>query len=197
MDIQHFFDTTTNTFSYIVSDPTTKKAAIIDSVIEFDPDSGAVTTVGADKIVAYVTEKGFDVEWILETHIHADHLTAAQYLQKKLGGKIGIGHKIYQVIELWTPIFDVADDMPSHPFDATFSEGDEFHIGSLTGKVFYTPGHTPACSSYLIGNCLFVGDTLFSPKRGTARADFPGGDARTLYRSIHKLFELPDETRVF
>lgn len=197
LSVKTFFDQDTATFTHVVTDIESRKAAIIDSVLNYDQYSGSVSTHSADELIAYVEENKLEIEWILETHIHADHLTASRYLKQRLGGKVAIGSKIKEVLKLWIPIFDAAEDTPEAPFDVTFSEGDEFQIGNLRAKVFYTPGHTPACSSYLIEDCLFVGDTMFAPQHGTARADFPGGDARTLYRSIHKLYRLPDETRVF
>lgn len=197
MNIQHFYDKVTGTLSYILSDPKTQSCAIIDSVMDFDPASGKLSTESADRLVHYVLENKLTVEWILETHIHADHLTAAKYIKNKLGGKLGIGANIPLILDYWGKLFDITSDIAIDNFDHTFKENEEFKIGELTGKVMYTPGHTPICASYVIGDTVFVGDTLFAPTRGTARADFPGGDAKTLYQSIHKLYQLPDLTQVY
>lgn len=197
MIIQHFYDKVTGTLSYILTDPKTHSCAIIDSVMDYDPDSGKLSTDSADKLIDYILEKKLTVQWILETHIHADHLTAAQYLKNKLGGKIAIGAKINLILEYWGKVFDITDDISPQKFDHLFKDNEIFKIGELTAKVIYTPGHTPICASYLIEDAVFVGDTLFAPQRGTARADFPGGDAKTLYQSIHKLYQLPDATGVY
>lgn len=199
MNIQHFFDEDTSTFSYIVSDPTTKHCALIDSVLNFDMPSGKTSTTSADQLIQYAEEHNLTVEWILETHAHADHLTAAPYLKEKLGGKIGIGEHIKDVLNFWVPLFNVNAVVPTDgsQFDHLFKEGETFTIGSIEVKVMHTPGHTPACLSYLMGDCVFVGDTLFMPYVGTARTDFPGGSAKTLYHSIQKLLALPDETKIY
>lgn len=199
MKIEHFFDKDTATFTYVVSDPKTGKCAIIDSVLDYDMNAGKTTTLSADKVISYVKGQRLSVEWILETHAHADHLTASHYLKEKLGGKIGIGEHIKEVLKFWVPLFNTAHDTPldGSQFDHMFKDGETFTIGSLEVKVIHTPGHTPACVTYLMGDAAFVGDTLFMPYVGTARTDFPGGSAQTLYRSIQKLFSLPENTRIF
>lgn len=199
MYIQHFFDADTATFTYVVSDPATRKCAIIDSVLDYDMASGRTSTVSADKVIAYVQEQGLTVEWILETHAHADHLTASHYLKEKLGGKIGIGEHIREVLAFWVPVFNTAHDTPldGSQFDHLFKEGESFTIGTIPVQVWETPGHTPACICYVMEGAVFVGDTVFMPYVGTARTDFPGGSARTLYHSIQRLFSLPDTTRIF
>ncbi len=197
--IKTFFDEATFTASHVVWDPESKAAAIIDSVKDYDPKSGRTKTESADEIIAFVGEQGLAVEWILETHVHADHLTAAPYLKEKLGGKIGIGARIDQVQNVFKKIFNAEETFATdgRQFDRLFEDGDSFKIGGLEAKVMHTPGHTPACSTYVIGDAAFVGDTLFMPDFGTARCDFPGGDARTLYASIKKILALPPETRIF
>ena len=199
MIIQHFYDKTTGTLSYVLSDPLTNLCAIIDSVMDYDLESGQCATQSANKIIQYIQQKKLTVQWILETHIHADHLSAAQYLKKQLGGKIAIGANIQIILDYWGKIFDIVDDLKPGNFDILFKEGEIFKIGALEVKVLYTPGHTPVCTSYLIKkeSAVFVGDTLFAPSRGTARADFPGGSAKILYQSIHKLYQLVDNTRVY
>lgn len=198
-DIAAFFDEATFTVSYVVSDPQSKSAAIIDSVLDYDPKSGRTSTASADRIIAHVRDAGLTVDWILETHAHADHLTAAPYLKKALGGKTAIGEHIAAVQKTFADIFNLEPgfDTDGTQFDHLFADGDTFEIGNITGRVIHTPGHTPACVAYVIGDAAFVGDTLFMPDFGTARCDFPGGDSRVLYRSIHKLFSLPDDTRLF
>jgi glyoxylase-like metal-dependent hydrolase (beta-lactamase superfamily II) len=173
---------------------------VVDPVLDFDPASGRTDRRGADRIAAFVQEHGLEVEWILETHVHADHLSAAPYLQQRLGGKIGIGEKITVVQEVFGKIFNAGTEFQrdGSQFDRLLKDGDTFAVGTIQARALHTPGHTPACMTYVIGDAAFVGDTLFMPDYGTARADFPGGDARALYRSIRKLFALlPDETRVF
>lgn len=199
MKIQHFFDTDTATFTYVVSDPATKKCAIIDPVLDYDMFAGKTSTASSDKVIAYVKEHGLSVEWILETHAHADHLTGSHYLKEKLGGKIGIGEHIREVLKFWVPLFNTGYDTPldGSQFDHLFSDGEVFSIGSIEVKVMHTPGHTPACVSYLMGDAAFVGDTIFMPYVGTARTDFPGGSASTLYQSIQKLFSLPETTKIY
>lgn len=199
MKIEHFFDKDTATFTYVVSDPATKKCAIIDSVLDYDMNAGKTNTVAADKVIAYVREQGLDVEWVLETHAHADHLTASHYLKEKLGGKIGIGEHIKEVLKFWVPLFNTEQDTPldGSQFDHLFKDGEVFTIGTIEVRVMHTPGHTPACLTYLMGDAAFVGDTIFMPYMGTARTDFPGGSAQTLYRSIQKLLSLPENTRIF
>lgn len=199
MNVQEFFHEDTYTYSYVVSDPATKKAAIIDSVLDYDAASGRTSTVTADEIIAYVKEHELDVEWLLETHIHADHLSAAPYLREKVGGLIAIGEYITTVQNVFGDLFNAEKAFlrDGSQFDHIFKDGDTFEIGELKARVMHTPGHTPACLSYVIGDAVFVGDTLFMPDYGTARCDFPGGDAAILYQSIQKLFELPDDTVVY
>ena len=198
-EVTGFFDEATNTISYIVKDPTSKSCALIDSVLDFDMSSGRTSFDQADKLLAKVAEQELKVEWILETHVHADHLSAAPYLREKTGGKIGIGSHICEVQEIFGKIFNAGTEfqMDGSQFDQLFSDGDTFDIGALSGRVMHTPGHTPACMTYVIGNSAFVGDTLFMPDYGTARTDFPGGSAEELYRSIWKILQLPDDTRLF
>lgn len=199
MKIQHFYDKDTATFTYVVSDQSSGKCAVIDPVVDFDFSAGKISYISAQKIIDYVRENNFEVEWILETHAHADHLTAASYLKEKLGGKIAIGEKITEVLKYWVPVFNLAKDTPLNgsQFDHLFYDGEKFQIGSLEVKVIHTPGHTPACSSYVIGDAVFVGDTIFTPKMGTARTDFPGGSASILFDSIQKLYALGDEMKIF
>lgn len=194
-----FFDEPTNTFSYVVQDPTSQHCAIIDSVLDFDYASGSTDVASADQIIEFVQSNDLKVEWILETHVHADHLSAAPYLHEKLGGKTGIGAMITVVQDTFGKAFNAGTEFArdGSQFDQLFNEGDQFSIGQLTGYVLHTPGHTPACLSYVIGDAVFVGDTLFMPDFGTARCDFPGGDAKTLYKSIQKVLSLPSETRIF
>ena len=197
--IQAFFDNDTNTVSYLVSDPASSESAIIDSVLDYDQASGQTSTASADAVIAAVREQGREVSLILETHVHADHLSAAPYIQEQIGGRIGIGSHITEVQETFGKVFNegTAFERDGSQFDLLLSDGDELTIGSLPLSVVHTPGHTPACLSYVIGDAVFVGDTIFMPDFGTARTDFPGGSAEDLYRSIQRLFELPDETRVF
>lgn len=199
MEIKSFFDPNTATITYIVSDPETQRCAIIDSVHDFDLHSGRLSTQSADTVINYIKQMNLQVEWILDTHMHADHLTAASYLKDKLGGKIGIGENIKQVLSHWVPIFNTGSDTPldGSQFDVLFSDGAQFKIGNLNVKVIHTPGHTPDGVSYYIKDAVFVGDTIFMPYVGTARADFPGGNAETLYRSIHKILALPDQTHIY
>ncbi|MBI44164.1 MBL fold metallo-hydrolase [Marinobacter lutaoensis] len=197
--VQHFFDEPTNTFSYVVRDPDSQSCAIVDSVLDFDYAAGRTDVRSADEIIRYVRDNGLSVEWILETHVHADHLSAAPYLHEQLGGRTGIGAHIVDVQEIFGKAFNAGTEFArdGSQFDRLFREGDTFRIGNLEGRVLHTPGHTPACLTYVIGDAAFVGDTLFMPDYGTARCDFPGGDARTLYRSIRKVLSLPPETRLF
>lgn len=199
INIKTFFDPDTATFTHVVSDPSTQKCAIIDSVLDYDQYSGRTKTKSADQVVDYINEAKLSVEWILDTHIHADHITASNYLKEKLGGKIGIGAKIKDVLALWVPIFNTNKDtnLDASQFDHLFEDGDVFKLGNVDVKVLHTPGHTPACSSYLIEDAIFVGDTIFMPDIGTARTDFPGGSAAILYDSSKKILSLPDETRIF
>ena len=197
--VQHFFDEPTNTFSYVVKDPDSQSCAIIDSVLDFDYAAGRTDVRSADEIIQYVKDQGLTVEWILETHVHADHLSAAPYLHEKLGGKTGIGANITVVQDVFGKAFNAGTEFArdGSQFDKLFEEGDTFNIGNLEGRVLHTPGHTPACLTYVIGDAGFVGDTLFMPDFGTARCDFPGGDARALFQSIQKVLALPPETRLF
>ncbi|GGE65140.1 hypothetical protein GCM10011533_16910 [Streptosporangium jomthongense] len=197
--VQHFFDEPTNTFSYVVRDPQSKACAILDSVLDFDYAAGRTDVRSADEIIEYVRSHNLDVEWILETHVHADHLSAAPYLHEKLGGKTGIGAHIRDVQEIFGKAFNAGTEFArdGSQFDRLFQDGDAFAIGGLECRVMHTPGHTPACLTYVIGDAAFVGDTLFMPDYGTARCDFPGGDARELYRSIRKVLSLPAQTRIF
>jgi glyoxylase-like metal-dependent hydrolase (beta-lactamase superfamily II) len=196
--ITAFFDEPTNSVSYLLADSETRAAAIIDAVLDFDPASGVVSTESADEILAAAERHGLHIEWILETHAHADHLSAANYLRSRTGAKVGIGADIVEVQRAFGPLFDATDIKPdAADFDRLFKDGETFQLGSLEIEVMATPGHTPACISYRVGDAVFVGDTLFMPDYGTARCDFPGGDARQLYRSIRKLLALPRETRLF
>ena len=197
--VTHFFDEPTNTFSYVVQDPDSRACAIIDSVLDFDYAAGRTDVRSANTIIAFIREHDLDVVWILETHVHADHLSAAPYLHEQLGGKTGIGANIVKVQEIFGKAFNAGSEFArdGSQFDALFEEGDTFAIGQLQGQVLHTPGHTPACLTYVIGDAAFVGDTLFMPDYGTARCDFPGGDARTLYHSIQKVLALPEQTRLF
>jgi len=198
-DITSFFDEATNTISYIVCDPNGSACAIIDSVLDFDFASGRTDTKSADKLINFVKENKLDVQWLLESHVHADHLSAAPYIQMEVGGKIGIGSHITDVQETFGKIFNEGTEFQrdGSQFDKLFVEGDTFHIGQLRGDVLHTPGHTPACMTYVIGDAAFVGDTLFMPDFGTARCDFPGGSSENLFSSIQKILTLPDATRIF
>ena len=199
VSIQAFFDEATFTASYVVADPRTQHCAIIDPVWDYDPNSGRTRTESADAILAFVSSHNLHVEWILETHVHADHLTAAGYLHAELGGCLGIGRYISQVQQTFARLFNAESEFArdGSQFDQLFQDNEKFHIGELEVTAWHTPGHTPACLSYLIDDAVFVGDTLFMPDYGTARCDFPGGDARTLYQSIQRLMSLPDSTRMF
>lgn len=197
--VYSFFDPQTYTITYVVADPHTKDAAIIDSVLDFDAASGKLSHENADKVIELVRQEGYRIYWILETHAHADHVTAAQYLKQELGGQIAIGERITDVQKVFAKVFDLPESFPTDgsQFDHLWKDGDTFKIGSVDVRVIATPGHTPADVSYLIGDALFVGDTIFMPDYGTARCDFPGGDAETLFDSIRRLYTLPSETRVF
>ena len=198
-DVTAFFDDATNTISYVVRDPAGRACAIIDSVLDFDYASGRTDTRSADRIIAHVTANGLEVQWLLETHVHADHLSAAPYLQERLGGQIGIGEKIREVQDTFGKVFNEGTEFQrdGSQFDRLFVEGDSFHLGQMRGDVLQTPGHTPACLTYVLGDAAFVGDTLFMPDFGTARCDFPGGSSEVLYASIQKILSLPDATRIF
>jgi glyoxylase-like metal-dependent hydrolase (beta-lactamase superfamily II) len=198
-NITAFFDEATNTISYIVCDPNGSACAVIDSVLDFDFASGRTDTRSANKLINFIKENKLDVQWLLESHVHADHLSAAPYIQKEVGGKIGIGSHITDVQETFGKIFNEGTEFQrdGSQFDKLFVEGDTFHIGQLRGDVLHTPGHTPACMTYVIGDAAFVGDTLFMPDFGTARCDFPGGSSENLFSSIQKILSLPDATRIF
>jgi glyoxylase-like metal-dependent hydrolase (beta-lactamase superfamily II) len=197
--VQAFFDEATNTITYVVADPAGAACAVIDSVLDFDYASGHTDTRSADQVIAYIKDKGLDLQWILETHVHADHLSAAPYIQERLGGKIGIGDQITVVQNTFGKVFNEGTrfQRDGSQFDQLFHEGDTFDIGALQGNVLHTPGHTPACLTYVIGDAAFVGDTLFMPDFGTARCDFPGGSAETLFDSVQKIMALPEQTRIF
>ena len=198
-DITAFFDEASNTISYVVRDPNGSACAIIDSVLDFDFASGRTDRQSADTLIKFVKENKLDVQWLLESHVHADHLSAAPYIQEKVGGKIGIGSRITDVQETFGKIFNEGTEFQrdGSQFDKLFVEGDTFHIGQMRGDVLHTPGHTPACLTYIIGDAAFVGDTLFMPDFGTARCDFPGGSSEKLFSSIQKILTLPDATRIF
>ena len=198
-EVTAFFDEPTNTISYVVKDPNSNACAIIDSVMDIDYAAGRIAYESADEIIDFVRKNGLEVEWLIETHAHADHLSAAPYIQGKLGGKLGIGENIKIVQEVFGKIFNEGTEFQrdGSQFDRLFTDGDTYEIGSMKAFAMLTPGHTPACMTHVIGDAAFVGDTLFMPDGGTARADFPGGDARTLYRSIKRVLELPGETRLF
>lgn len=198
-DVEGFFDEATYTITYIAKDPTSDHCAIIDSVMDIDYSAGRITTGHADQLVARIQDRGLTVDWIIETHVHADHLSAAPYLQEKLGGKIGVGSKIMVVQETFGKVFNEGTEFQrdGSQFDALFEDGDTYTVGDMTCTAIATPGHTPACMVHVMGDACFVGDTLFMPDGGSARADFPGGDAGVLYDSIQKVLALPDETRLF
>ena len=198
-EVKAFFDPDTNTISYVVKDPASKSCAVVDSVMDIDYAAGRITYGHADRMIEYIQENGLELEWIIETHVHADHLSAAPYIQDKLGGKIGIGDKIMVVQDTFGKIFNEGTEFQrdGSQFDALFKDGDTYNIGTMQAFAMYTPGHTPACMVHVMGNAAFVGDTLFMPDGGSARADFPGGDAGTLYDSIQKVLTLPDEMRLF
>jgi len=198
-DVQAYFDEATFTVTYVVSDPQTKRAAVIDPVRDFDAASGRISTGSIDAVLAHIRERGLSVDWILETHVHADHLSAAPYVKEALGGSIAIGRNVVAVQQTFGKLFHVEAEFRADgsQFDRLFGDDEAFTVGGIEARVLETPGHTPACVTYVIGDCAFVGDTLFMPDFGSARCDFPGGDARTLYRSIRRVLELPPTTRVF
>ncbi len=197
--IKGFFDEETSTISYVIYDMTSKKCAVIDSVLDFEFSSGTIDYHNAEKIISFIEKMKLDLEWLIETHVHADHLSASPYIQKKLGGKIGISEKISDIQNIFGKTFNAGTEFQrdGSQFDRLFKDNDEYKIGSIKCKVINTPGHTPACTAHVIGNSIFVGDTLFMPDLGSARADFPGGDARELYRSIQKILSYPDDTLIF
>ncbi|WP_315701474.1 MULTISPECIES: MBL fold metallo-hydrolase [unclassified Bradyrhizobium] len=198
-EVTPFFDPTTNTVSYVVADPTSRACAVIDSVMDIDYASGRIAHRSADAIVDFIKGRGLELQWLIETHVHADHLSAAPYIQSKLGGRIGIGENIRIVQETFGRIFNEGTEFQrdGSQFDRLFKDGDTYQIGGMTAFAIHTPGHTPACMTHVVGDAAFVGDTLFMPDGGSARADFPGGDARQLYRSIRRVLALPPETRLF
>lgn len=198
-EVTAFFDEPTNTVTYVVKDPASDACAVIDSVMDIDYAAGRITHASADAVIAFVQDRGLRVEWLIETHVHADHLSAAPYIQGKLGGQIGIGANITIVQDTFGKVFNEGTEFQrdGSQFDRLFQDGDSYAIGGMTAHVLHTPGHTPACMTHVIGDAGFVGDTLFMPDGGSARADFPGGDARTLYRSIRRVLALPGETRLF
>lgn len=198
-DVKAFFDESTNTFSYVVWDSATGKAAVIDSVLDYDAVSGRTRRDSANALIDFVKAQALEVQWVIDTHVHADHLSAAPYVQSVLGGTLAIGEHIRDVQETFGKIFNAGTDFArdGSQFDHLFKDGERYRVGSIDAVAMHTPGHTPACMTHLIGDAAFVGDTLFMPDYGTARCDFPGGDARTLYRSIQRIFALPDATRIF
>jgi glyoxylase-like metal-dependent hydrolase (beta-lactamase superfamily II) len=199
VSVESFYDKATSTISHVVVEPNGRHCAIIDSVLDYDQASGRTGTESADAVVRHVRDRNLTVDWILETHAHADHLSAAQHLKRQVGGRIGIGARITEVQRIFKEVFNLERTFNTDgtQFDHLFEDGETFLIGRQEARVMYTPGHTPACATYVIGEAAFVGDTLFMPDGGTARADFPGGDATTLYRSIHRILSLPPETRLF
>ena len=199
VSVESFYDKATSTISHVVVEPNGRHCAIIDSVLDYDQASGRTRTESADAVVRHVQDRNLTVDWILETHAHADHLSAAQHLKRQVGGRIGIGARITEVQRIFKEVFNLERTFNTDgtQFDHLFEDGETFLIGRQEARVMYTPGHTPACATYVIGEAAFVGDTLFMPDGGTARADFPGGDATTLYRSIHRILSLPSETRLF
>jgi len=198
-EIKTFFDEPTNTYTHVVWDPVTKQAAVIDSVLDYDAASGRTRHDSADEVIAFVRSAGLTVDWIIDTHVHADHLSAAPYVKAALGGKMAIGEHIRTVQDTFGTLFNAESEFhrDGSQFDHLFKDGEHYQVGGIEATAIHTPGHTPACMSHLIGDALFVGDTMFMPDYGTARCDFPGGDAHVLYRSIQKLFALPDDTRTF
>lgn len=198
-EVTGFFDEPTNTISYVLKDPGSRVVAIIDSVLDYDAAAGRTSTASADRLIAFVRANDFKVEWLLETHVHADHLSAAPYLKEQLGGRVAIGAEITTVQNVFGKVFNAGTEFQrdGSQFDVLLEEGDKIRVGEMEGYVLHTPGHTPACMTFVFGDAAFVGDTLFMPDFGTARADFPGGDARVLYRSIRKVLALPDATRLF
>ena len=199
MEIEGFFDSQTNTISYVVTDVQTARCAVIDSVLDFDYASGKIEYKNADIIISYITENKLTLQWLVETHVHADHLSAAPYIQKQLGGKIAISKEIIKVQDIFGKIFNAGTEFErdGSQFDLLLGDNDSYQIGTLQATAIHTPGHTPACMAHVVGDAVFVGDTLFMPDGGTARADFPGGDAHMLFKSIQKILSLPDNTRLF
>ena len=198
-EVQGFFDSASNTISYVVSDPNSQRCAVVDSVLDFDYAAGSISYANAEQIIACIQDNDLQLDWLIETHVHADHLSAAPYIQQQLGGQIIISRRIIEVQELFGKVFNAGTEFErdGSQFDRLLEDGDSYQLGSIECCALHTPGHTPACMAHLIGNAVFVGDTLFMPDGGSARADFPGGDARALYRSIQKILALPPSTRVF
>jgi len=198
-EVKAFFDNATNTVSFVIKDPESNSVAIVDSVLDFDFSNGNTDTESADEVIAYVKANDLKVEWILESHVHADHLSAAPYIQEQVGGKIGIGSNITIVQDVFGKVFNEGSEFQrdGSQFDKLFVDGDTIEIGSMKVDIMHTPGHTPACMTYVVGDAAFVGDTMFMPDFGTARCDFPGGSAEDLYASIQKILTLPDDTRIF
>ena len=198
-EVMPFFDEPTNTLSYVIKDPASKACAIVDCVMDLDYPSGSISFAGADQIIAYISHHQLELQWILETHVHADHLSAAPYIQQRLGGKIAIGANISIVQNVFADVFNAEPEFArdGSQFDCLLQDGDRMDIGQMTGRALHTPGHTPACMTYIMGDAIFVGDTLFMPDGGTARVDFPGGDAATLYQSIQRILSLPGDMRIF
>ncbi len=198
-DVKAFFDKDTYTVTYVIADKETNICAIIDSVLDYDQASGRTSTTSADEVISYINENGYTCEWILETHVHADHLSAAPYLKSKIGGKSAIGENVKTVQSTFGPVFNAESDFAKDgsQFDHLFADEEKFNIGNLEGKILHTPGHTPACISYVIDGSCFVGDTMFMPDFGTARCDFPGGDASLLYDSMQRILSLPDDTILY
>ena len=198
-DVRSYFDVKTNAACYILKDPKSNACAVIDSILDFDMASGTTHTAHADMLINEIKKNSWNLEWIIETHVHADHLSAAPYLSQKIGGKIAIGSNINAVQKVFGKIFNAGTEfqMDGSQFDCLFEDGDSFNVGQMEVEVMHTPGHTPACVTYVVGDSAFIGDTLFMPDFGTARADFPGGSATNLYRSIQRILSLPDDTRLF
>ena len=198
-EVKAFFDESTNTFSYVVWDPLARKAAVIDSVLDYDAASGRIRHDSADAMIDFVESSGLELEWVIDTHVHADHLSAAPYVKSRLGGRLAIGEHVREVQQVFGELFNAgpAFQRDGSQFDHLFKDGEPYRLGSIEAVALHTPGHTPACMTHVIGDAAFVGDTLFMPDYGTARCDFPGGDARTLFRSIKRIFALPASTRVF
>lgn len=198
-EVKAFFDEATNTFSYVAWDPATHQAAVIDSVLDYDAAAARIRHDSADALIAFVRGQGLAVQWVIDTHVHADHLSAAPYVKSQLGGLLAIGEHIREVQNVFGKVFNAGTPFArdGSQFDHLFTDGERYRLGSIDAVAMHTPGHTPACMTHVVGDAAFVGDTLFMPDYGTARCDFPGGDARTLYRSIQRIFALPDATRVF
>jgi len=197
-NVNAFFDEATFTVTYVVADPATRRAAVVDPVLDFDPASGRTSTTSADEVIAFVKSENLGIDWILETHVHADHLSGAPYIREQLGGRTAIGANVTAVQDTFKSVFNLKDlATDGSQFDHLFEDDESFDIGGIAGRVIATPGHTPACITYVIGDAAFIGDTLFMPDFGSARTDFPGGDATQLYESIQKILSLPDETRLF